>query len=154
MSVPASPLPCSCQTPLARPLEPASILVVDDDDMSRRLIDATLDALQLSNPRLHAVDGDDAVAQLSACARGELPVPALVLLDGQMPGRSGLHVLQWMREQPALQAVPVVMLTGVSDVESIRNAYDAGATSYLVKPVAFEALADVLRNLGTRWVLL
>ena len=136
------------------PLAAAPILIVDDDEPSRLLIEASLSALRLANPVLMACDGDDAVRQLQVCLRNEVPAPALVMLDGRMPGRSGLEVLRWMREQPALRDVPAIMLTGMSDVDSIQDAYSSGAASYLVKPVAFEALADVIRGLQRPWALL
>jgi CheY-like chemotaxis protein len=138
----------------AAPLAAAPILIVDDDDPTRLLIEASLSALRLANPAVMACDGDDAVRQLQPCLRNEAPVPVLVMLDGQMPGRSGLEVLRWMRQQPALRDVPVIMLTGVSDVDSIQDAYSSGAASYLVKPVAFGALADVIRGLQRPWALL
>lgn len=138
----------------AAPLALAPIVIVDDDDASRILIEASLSALRLANPVVMACDGDDAVLQLQPCLRNEALVPALVMLDGQMPGRSGLEVLRWIREQPALLDVPVIMLTAMSDVDSIQDAYGSGAASYLVKPVAFEALADVIRGLQRPWVLL
>ena len=136
------------------PAEAPVVLIVDDDELSRLLIDATLDELGLQNPRLHAEDGDRAVEMMRPGAAGTSAPPALVMLDGRMPGRTGLDVLHWMRDQPTLARVPVVMLTGVSDVESIRSAYDSGAASYLVKPVAYQALADVLRGLRAPWILL
>lgn len=138
----------------ATALVPPPILIVDDDDGARELIDATLASLDLLNPRWHAQDGATAVRLMTEAIGGAAPVPALVMLDGQMPGMSGLEVLEWMRGQPPLATVPVVMLTGMSDVSSIRSAYDRGAASYLVKPVAFEALSDVLRGLAAPWMLL
>ncbi len=138
----------------AAPLAVAPILIVDDDEPSRLLIEASLSALRLANPVVMACDGDDAVRQMQPCLRNEEPVPVLVMLDGQMPRRSGLEVLRWMQQMPALQDVPVIMLTGMSDVDSIQNAYASGAASYLVKPVAFEALADVIRGLRRPWALL
>lgn len=132
----------------------APILIVDDDELSRLLIEASLSALGLANPTAMACDGDGAVRQLQPCLRDEAPVPVLVMLDGQMPGRSGLEVLRWMREQPTLRDVPTIMLTGMSDVDSIQDAYSSGAASYLVKPVAFGALADVIRGLQRPWALL
>lgn len=134
---------------LARP-----ILIADDDELALRLIEASLGAMQLQNTRVTARDGLAAQALLQRSILGELVIPALVMLDGQMPGMDGLDVLTWMRGQAALSDVPVIMLTGTSDVDSIRQAYDNGAASYLVKPVAFGALADVLKGLGRPWQLL
>jgi CheY-like chemotaxis protein len=133
------------------------VLVADDDPIAVQLILASLDRLRLCNPRIVVGDGDEAVAELSHCLVDEsarTDPPALVLLDGRMPGRSGLEVMTWMREQPALADVPVVVLTADSDVESIQGAYANGATAYLVKPVGYEALGDVLRGLDLHWMLL
>lgn len=109
------------------------ILLADDDEIALGLTETILDVLQLANPRWIVGNGDEAVERLEQCLRGESPVPALVMLDGHMPGRSGLQILRWMREQPSLAAVAAIMLTSVSDVGSIRDAYDSGALSYLVK---------------------
>ena len=126
---------------------------MDSFALSLLIILAMLSALRLAHPLSFATALDHAVRHLQFCLGGGAPAPALVMLDGQMPGRSGLEVLRWMREQPALQQVPAIMLTGVSDVDSIQDAYSCGAASYLVKPVAFEALADVIRGLQRPWVL-
>ncbi|MBA2769921.1 MAG: response regulator [Sporichthyaceae bacterium] len=131
----------------------APVLIVDDDLVAVALIEACLDRMNLRNPRVVANDGRKAVTHLERCLDGQELVPALALLDGQLPGRSGLEVLQWMRQQPVLKDVAVVMLTGDSAVDSIRDAYAGGAASYLVKPVGFKALADVLRGLNAPWML-
>lgn len=151
---PPDPPGLPAATTRSHPWATPPILIVDDDELSRLLVDATFQAMHLVNPRWHAQDGEQAVEQLAQCARGEFALPALVVLDGNMPGRSGQQVLTWMREQPALAQVPVVMLTGVSDIESIRAAYEHSVSSYLVKPVAFDALADVIRGLPAPWMML
>jgi CheY-like chemotaxis protein len=130
------------------------ILIADDDESCRLVIDSILFALSVMNPRVQLRDGDEIVAHLEGGLAAKAAVPALVILDGSMPGRSGFEVLRWMRSTPALSSVPVVMLTGTSDVASIREAYEQGAASYLVKPVAFDALAEVIRGLDRPWLLL
>ena len=72
--------------------------------------------------------------------RGQHPLPALVLLDLKLPRRSGLEVLRWIRSQPHLATMPVVVLTSSSEGEDIQKAYALGANSYLQKPVAFNGL--------------
>jgi CheY-like chemotaxis protein len=128
----------------------APIVVVEDDESSRELIVRYLGKLRLANPVVPALDGVVAVEQLATLAA----TPALVLLDLDLPGRSGLEVLAWLRGQPQLADVPVVMLTGSSELDDIDRAYELGISSYLVKPVGFPALEDVLRRLGTPWALL
>jgi CheY-like chemotaxis protein len=100
-------------------------------------------------------DGDEAVAYLDGSAgfgdRGQHPLPALVLLDLKLPRRSGLEVLRWIRSQPHLATMPVVVLTSSSEDEDIQKAYALGANSYLQKPVAFNGLVQLLGVLGLYW---
>ncbi|MGZ4556389.1 MAG: response regulator [Mycobacteriaceae bacterium] len=137
-------------TPIALP----EILIVDDDASCRLLVEAVLTGMRVVNPQIHLRDGDAVLTYLQACESGAVLPPALVLLDGDMPGRTGFEVLRWLHGRPLLAGVPVVMLTGTSDVASIREAYAYDAASYLVKPVAFDALQDVLRSLERPWALL
>lgn len=125
------------------------IIVVDDDDLSRELVVRYFDKLNLKNPVLTACDGDDAVMLLSVPDIR----PALVLLDLDMPGRDGMDLLVWIRKELG-EDIPVVMLTGSAQLEDVDRAYELGIASYLVKPVGFAALSDVLRQLRLPWQLL
>jgi CheY-like chemotaxis protein len=100
-------------------------------------------------------DGEKAVAYLGGTgdyAARELP--AVVLLDLKLPRRSGIEVLEWLRSQPGLRRIPVVVLTGSGERSDVNRAFDAGANSYLVKPVQFDALIDVMKLLNVYWLLL
>jgi CheY-like chemotaxis protein len=133
---------------------PRPILVVDDDPVARALINEYLAVTGLLNPRLELPDGVQAIAEMQRRADlGADHLPALVLLDRHMPGCSGLDVLRWMRRTPALADVPVVLLSGDSAAAAVTQAYQLGARSYLVKPVGFEALGAVVRDLGLPWLL-
>ena len=107
------------------------------------------------------------VAELQVCGHGEQAVetlarqlseesprgmPALVLLDWKLPRLSGREVLAWIREQPRLDTLPVVVLSSSSLQEDIDAAYAAGANSYLEKPVAFENLTALLERLHLYWL--
>lgn len=135
----------------------ATILVVEDDPGHAMLIQEAFAAAQLANP-LHVVsDGEEAIAYLEGTGpyadRDTHPLPVLVLLDIHMPKRSGLDVLEWMRGEPELKRVPVIMLTASEDDGDIDRAYELGANSYLIKPVGFDALLDVVRTLGLYWLV-
>lgn len=129
------------------------ILVADDDPVAALVIRRSLEARGVANPIETAAHGDDAVEQLRAMA-AEGRIPVLVLLDGDMPHRSGADVLRWMKQHPALARVPAIMLSGSGAFDDITDAYGLGAASYLVKPVGFDALGDVLQRLGLRSALL
>ena len=77
-----------------------------------------------------------------------------MLLDLKLPRRSGLEVLAWVREQPALRRLPVVVLTSSRESVDVNRAYDLGVNSYLTKPVGFEALIEMVKNVNLYWLVL
>jgi len=103
-------------------------------------------------------DGDRAVDYLSGrgpfADRARHPLPVLLLLDLKLPRRSGLEVLGWVRQQPGLKRLPVVVLTSSEENADINTAYDLGANSYLVKPVDCDALLNLVKGLGLYWLVL
>jgi DNA-binding response OmpR family regulator len=135
----------------ARPLPP--VFVVEDDPAIATLITALLNKLGLANPVEYARDSTTAIEALAAgLAHSRLPI--LILLDLHLLHGTGFDVLRWSRDQSDLSDVPVVMLTGSAALDEVNEAQALGVASYLVKPVGFEALADVVRSLPTRWALL
>ena len=130
----------------------AWILVVEDDALAALIIRQSLTQLRLVNPIVEARDAEAAMSALDDPPSGRPPV--LVLLDGTLPDRSGMDVLRFIKARPALADVAVVMLTGSSDANMVNEAYALGVSSYLVKPVGYEALGDVVRGLALPWLLL
>lgn len=123
------------------------VVVIDDDAMARELVVRYFEKLQLRNRVVQASDGDSGAQVLA----DESLLPMLVLLDIEMPGRSGLELLRSMRGDPRLVDVPVVMLSGSAELTEVDEAYELGISSYLVKPVGYAALLDVLRSLDAPW---
>lgn len=78
--------------------------------------------------------------------------PDAVILDVMMPDLSGLEVLRFLRRDPDLQRIPVIVVSAKSLPSDIRNGLEAGATEYLTKPVAYldlkEAVENAIQNLG------
>jgi CheY-like chemotaxis protein len=102
--------------------------------------------------RLHVVnDGDEAIAALESTASGGGP-PVCVLLDVKLPRVSGLEVLAWIRKQPRLRRLPVILLTSSSQTADINRAYDLGANSFLVKPPDLDALTQLVKTVSHYWV--
>jgi CheY-like chemotaxis protein len=97
-----------------------------------------------------ATDGDRAVAALQN--RAGQPLPVCVLLDIKLPSMSGLEVLAWIRSQPHLKRLPVIMLTSSLLPTDIGEAYDLGANSYLVKPPDLEALIALAKTIDHYWL--
>ena len=135
-----------------------TILLVEDDPNDVLLIRRAFAKANLANPLQVVGDGDAAVAYLAGvspyAAREQYPLPVLVLLDLKLPRRSGLEVLQWVRQQPGLRRLPVVVLTSSRENADVNRAYDLGINSYLVKPVEFDDLLAMVRTLGAYWLIL
>lgn len=135
-----------------------TILVVEDDPNDALLLERAFRKARLANPLQLVADGDAAVAYLSGAEtygdREKYPLPALVLLDLKLPRRSGHEVLEWIRGQPGLRRLPVVALTSSRESRDVERAYDLGVNSYLVKPVGFDALLEMVQALNLYWVLL
>ena len=113
------------------------ILVVDDDAGVRLLVRAALSQADLSV--VEVADGEAAVASLDA------GLPDLVLLDVHLPGRDGFSVCRHLRALPDGDLTPVLMLTSSDDSKSIDNAFEAGATDFITKPVNWQLLRYRIR---------
>jgi CheY-like chemotaxis protein len=110
-------------------------------------------AFQKANTSAHLeflADGDQAIEYLADVS--QKPCPILLLLDLKLPKKSGLEVLAWVRGQPPLKRLPVVMLTSSNQPEEIDTAYDLGANSYLVKPGSIDDFVQLAKAIETYWV--
>ena len=135
-----------------------SILLVEDDPNDVLLIQRAFGKANLDNSIQVVENGEDALAYLAGqgpyADRERYPLPVLILLNLKLPRKSGLEVLAWLRQQPGLKRLPVVVLTGSSETRDINQAYELGANSYLVKPAAFDALLDMVKALNLYWLIL
>ena len=115
-----------------------TILLIEDSESDRMLIQAAVLKAHFKSS-LHVVyDGEEAIAYLKGegdySDRSKCPVPVVVLLDLNLPKVDGFQVLAWVRSQPRLKRIPVIILSGASRSEDVERAFDLGATGFLVKP--------------------
>jgi CheY-like chemotaxis protein len=136
--------------------ERATILLVEDNPDDAFMVTRALKQAGVAQPLFHVRDGEEAVNYLSGKPpyedRAKYPIPGLVLLDLKMPRLTGLDVLTWLQTQPALSRVPVVVLTGSVRSEDRDEAQKRGAVGYQVKPVAFNDLVEIVRQVDARWL--
>ena len=127
-----------------------TVLHVEDDPNDTLLLEHACRKAGVVFDLRAVSDGDQAIAYLRGINdfsdRAKYPLPHLILLDLKMPRVSGFDVLTWLREN-ALNGVPVVVLTSSNHDADVKRAYDLGAKSYLVKPVGFEALVELVKTL-------
>ncbi len=134
-----------------------SILLVEDNPKDVLLIQRAFRKANIANPVQVVNDGEAAVFYLSGrepySDRSRYPLPVLVLLDLKLPRKSGTEVLMWIRAQPGLKRLPIVVLTSSKEYADVNRVYDLGANAYMVKPVAFSALVDIVQALNMHWLV-
>jgi len=136
----------------------ALFLLVEDSESDAILIRRAFVKGNIINPLQVVVNGDQAIAYLRGegafSNRAEYPLPELVLLDLKLPGIDGFQVLRWIRQQPELKALRVVVLTSSDRIQDVNLAYQLGANSFLVKPVDFERFVEISQALKGYWLWL
>jgi CheY-like chemotaxis protein len=134
------------------------ILLVEDSPDDALLIQRAFRKANLANPVQLVRDGEEAVAYLKGIPpfddRSRFPLPVFMLLDLKLPRRSGLEVLAWVRQESPVKRLPVVVLTSSRESVDVNRAYDLGVNSYLTKPVGFEALLEMVKNVNLYWLVL
>jgi len=139
-------------------LRDAAILLVEDDEEDILLLRRAFRNAHIANPLIEVRDGQAAIQYLSGegdyADRARYPIPFLILLDLRLPKLSGFEVISWVRDQPQLANLIVVVLTASDHVPDVTKARDLGANSYLVKPGNFEELVQMVKRIQGRWLLL
>ena len=136
--------------------KPIVILLADDDEEDRMLAADALAASRVVNDLRFVEDGDDLLDYLYNRGRfsnaEEAPRPGLILLDLNMPRKDGREALREIKADPDLRRIPIVVLTTSKAEEDIYRTYDLGANSFITKPVSFEGLVAVMRDIGRYWI--
>lgn len=134
----------------------AVFLLVEDSENDIALIQRAFAQSQMLNPVVVVKNGEEAMAYFMGIGpyknRAEFPLPSLVLLDLKLPGMSGIEFLKWLRQQPGMSTTRVVVLTSSNLTRDVNDAYQAGANSFLVKPVDFEMFAQIAAALSGYWL--
>lgn len=136
---------------------PVEILLVEDNPYD---VELTLRALKQNNiaNHIHTVrDGAEAVDFIfctGAYADFNFNTPKLILLDLKLPKLDGAEVLQRIRADPRTQLIPVVALTTSNAERDVKECYQLGINSYIVKPLDFKQFAEAIRQVGLYWLIL
>jgi CheY-like chemotaxis protein len=134
-----------------------AILYVEDEETDVMLLQHVLAKAGIHNPVQTVKDGKAAMDYLAGNPPFEdrqlHPLPRLMLLDLNLPYWSGFEVLEWLRQQPQLRRLPVVIFTSSNRPDDIARAYDAGANAYLVKPNALADLSSLVLALRDFWLI-
>ena len=131
------------------------VLLVEDDEGDVLMTKEAFEFHKIRN-RLHVVsDGDQALQFLRRTGPfADAPRPGLILLDVNLPRRSGLEVLAELKRDPELLVIPVVMLTTSRAEEDILRSYSLHANAFVTKPVDFEHFIDAIRQIDNFFLTL
>jgi CheY-like chemotaxis protein len=132
-----------------------TILVIEDDPNDVLLLKRALKKNVINNPVCTLPDGEEAIEYLSGrgryADRNAHPVPHVIILDLKMPRKSGLEVLEWLKDHPQYRVIPTIVLTSSKLNEDVVKAYGLGANSYMVKPSNFDDLQQMMKTAYEYW---
>ena len=132
------------------------ILYAEDEENDAFFLRRAFKQANISHPLVVVSDGQEAIDYCAGRGRYsnrmEYPLPCLVLLDLNMPRKSGIEVLKWIREEPSAQTLPVIVLTSSLQDSDIQRAYVQGANAYLAKPSQPEGLVDMAKAIRDFWL--
>lgn len=135
------------------PLRP--LLVVEDSDEDFTALSRVFHKLGLPNPVVRCKDGDQALEYLQGHGQAvgwPAALPTLVLLDLNLPGTDGRTVLETLKKDPRLQALPVVVFSTSSSTRDVEHCYRLGANGYLTKPIHYAALEAKIKVTLQYWL--
>lgn len=132
--------------------KPIRILLVEDNPADVELTRNAFKEAKIAHHLEVAEDGEEALALLRRVGPclGTEP-PDLVLLDLNLPGTDGKEILKTIKQEDALRRIPVVVLTSSASPQDVVQCYDLFASAYVVKPMIFDRLVEILKQIERFW---
>lgn len=122
----------------------STIIMADDDDDDYLLTTLAFKKAKLSNPLERVVDGQELINNLNDRLKNQIALPAIILLDLNMPKMDGREALSIIRANDRLKHIPIIILTTSQAQEDILNTYQIGCNSYIRKPVDFTQFVETI----------
>lgn len=129
------------------------LLLVEDNPDDAELTLMAFEQGGITNPVVVANDGAEALDYLMPADSAIADLPALVLLDLQLPKINGLQVLREIRNHASTKLLPVVILTTSDEQTDLISSYELGCNSYIRKPVDYDQFLTVIQQLGMYWLI-
>lgn len=128
---------------------PTRVLLAEDDDDHAKLVSKHFQRSKVNTEVVRVSNGEEVVDYLSS--HTAVSLPDVILLDLNMPKRSGIEVLQLVKAEERWKNIPVVVLTTSNSPDDRKKAYASYANSYLVKPVKHAEFRDLIQEVGHYW---
>lgn len=135
--------------------ELVTFLMADDDPDDRMLAKQALRQYRLRNGMRFVRDGEELMDYL--LHRGvytdpfSSPRPGVILLDLNMPRKDGRQALEEIKADTELRTIPIVVMTTSREEEDVMRSYNSGVNAFISKPLSFDGLAEIMKNLAIFW---
>ncbi len=134
-----------------------TVLLVEDDLNDVFIVKRAFKKAQLQNPLQVVTDGQEAILYLRGegkyADRQAYPLPKLIVMDINMPLRTGFEVLEWVKHDGPLHRIPIVIVSSSDNPTDINRAYELGANAYMVKPMDYRAVEQLFASITHYWGL-
>ncbi len=138
-------------------IDAVEILIVEDDPRDAELTLRALKKNNLANNVFVAKDGEEALEFIFCKGKFENRnfnnPPKVILLDLKLPKVGGLEILRLVKGDKKTTHIPIVIVTSSREAPDMKEAYDLGVNSYVVKPVDFDQFVSAMSSLGLYWLL-
>jgi len=132
------------------------VLMADDDANDVFLLQRAFRDAEIPNPLRAVRDGQEAIDYLSGAGafanRARFPFPFLLILDLKMPRKTGMDVLQWLRNREGLCCLPVIMFSSSAHPSDVEKAYRLGVNAFVVKPSGVPQRTELARMIKGFWL--
>lgn len=127
-----------------------NILLVEDDKVDIKSVKRAFEELSVTNPLVVTLNGEEAIGYLMKNSNN---LPALILLDLNMPRMNGLEFLKIIKNEDKFKKIPVVALTTSDENKDKTESFKSGISGYMVKPVDYKDFIEVIRTIKMYWTL-
>lgn len=129
------------------------IVIAEDDPDDQFLFQTAFEENGLTVQIEFVNNGVELVSYLDSCNGTEehTNYPSLIILDLNMPKKDGREVLKEIKNHPTYKTIPVIIFTTTKNEMEVRRCYELGANSYIVKPVSFDGLINIIREIKNYW---
>jgi CheY-like chemotaxis protein len=126
------------------------VLLVEDDYVDVMTVKRAMKDLNVANPLIHALNGEEALNRLKAEGNGN---PCVILLDLNMPKMNGIEFLKVVKADDVLKSIPVVVFTTSQEEQDVTESFKLSAAGYIVKPAGYRKFVEAIKAVNLYWTL-